>query len=107
MNQSKWPAFIEMVKNKFTVLAEGEETTSIPGEVVKYIEWQIGEKDMRAELHLKPKVLDKKTFYSNRIGSEVTEEFVYADDEIVEYAKFYEKSTDNDDWRELNMAQFM
>jgi hypothetical protein len=107
MNKSRWPTFVEMVKNKFTVLDEGDYSTDIPGEIVKFIEWQTEEKDMRAELHLKPKVLDKKTFYSNRIGSEVKEEFIYADDEIVEFTKFYEKSTVNDEWREMDMTQFM
>ncbi len=107
MNQSKWPTFIEMVKNKFTVIAEGETNTDIPGEVIKFIEWETGDKEMRAELHLKPKVLDKKTFYSNRIGSGVREEFVYADDETVEFAKFYEKSSTNDDWQEVDMTKFL
>lgn len=107
MNQSKWLNLVDMVKNKFTVQSEGEETTDISGEVVKFIEWQNGDREMRAEFHLKPKVLDKKTFYSNRIGSGVKEEFIYADDEIVEFAKFFEKLPENDEWQEINMAKFM
>lgn len=107
MNQSKWPTFVEMVKNKFTVLDEGETNTDIPGEVVKFIEWQTGEKDMRAELHIRPKILDKKTFYNKRIGSKVREEFIYANDELVEFSKFYEKSSIDDEWQEVDMTQFI
>ncbi len=104
MNESKWLNFVQMIKDKFAVQAEGQETTDIPGAVVKFIEWKNGDKEMRAEFHIKPKVLDKKTFYSRRIGSGVKEEYIYAADEKVEFAKFFEKSTLNDEWQEINIV---
>ncbi len=107
MNQAKWSNFIELVKNQFTVIDQGDYQTDIPGETVQFIEWHNGTKDMRAELHLKPKVVDKKTFYSNRIGSTVKEEYVYAPDETVEFTKFFEKNPSSDDWQEVDLAKYM
>ncbi len=105
MTKDKWIAFLEQIKNKFTVQDQGQYDTDIPGENIEYIEWVLGEKEMRAEFHTKPKVVGKKTFYSNRIGSTVKEQWQYDQEEKVSFAKFYEKRPNNDEWQEIELNQ--
>ena len=107
MTEERWLDLKQKIISDFTVLDQGEETTEIAGEKVDFIEWEMPDKEMRAEYHTRPKVLEKKTFYSNRIGSDMKEEYVYSDDEMVSFAKFFQKNSDQTDWQEIEAKHFL
>ncbi len=48
-----------------------------------------------------PKVLDKKTLYSNRIGSGVKVEYIYDPDNFAYHLEIYRWSEDGNDWEKL------
>jgi hypothetical protein len=107
MTEERWQTLMQKIKNDFSVLDQGEEMTDVVGELINFIEWEMSGRQMRAEYHSKPKVIDKKTFYSNRIGSNVKEEYVFSADEKVSFAKFFQRNSASDDWQEISAAGFV
>jgi hypothetical protein len=107
MTEERWLDLRQKIISGYTVLDQGEESTAIAGEKVNFIEWEMPGKEMRAEYHTRPKVLEKKTFYSNRIGSDIKEEFVYSNDEQVSFAKFFQKNSEDMEWQEIEAKHFL
>lgn len=107
MTEERWQTLTQKIKNDFSVLDQGEESTDVVGELVNFIEWEMPGRQMRAEYHTRPRVIDKKTFYSNRIGSSVKEEYVFSEDEKVNFAKFFQRNSSGDDWQEISAAGFV
>lgn len=99
MTYDKWQDIINKVKGQFKVSRQGqEELVGRPG-VKEFIEFSGPLGDMRLELLKKPVVLDKKTHYSNRIGSQASVEYVYDDKEQTLTFIVYRKSGES--WEEL------
>ena len=57
---------------------------------------------MKLELVSKSVVLDKKTFYSNRIGSETKVEYVYSPDEKSHKFMAYKWDDGEGEWMEID-----
>jgi hypothetical protein len=51
-------------------------------------------------------VIDKKTTYSRRIGSETAVEYVYSEDEKAQILKAYKWDENQDDWLEIEADSF-
>jgi len=107
MNQEKWQELLIRIENSFTVSDHGKETGQIEGESIEYIEWEMPDKQMRAESHTRPKLIDKKTLYSRRIGSQIKEQRVYSDEEQVFFVNFFERFNDDDEWQEMRAGDFV
>ena len=54
----------------------------------------------------KPRLLDEKTTYSNRIGSNVKIDKVYSEDEVVSYLNAYRWDEVNNDWEKIDTNMF-
>ena len=77
-----------MAKENFEISNEGEEEIEdIPNSKLEFIEFDGPLGKMRLEFITKPKVLDKKTLYSGRIGSDVKVDYVYSEDNSYHIAK--------------------
>lgn len=61
---------------------------------------------MRLEYVTKPVILDKKTSYSKRIGSETQVEYVYSEDEKTNQLIAYRWDDGQDDWVEIEAEKF-
>ena len=61
---------------------------------------------MRLEFIIKPLVLDKKTTYSRRIGSETAVDYVYSEDEKSYKLMAYKWSDEKDGWIEIEAESF-
>ena len=61
---------------------------------------------MRLEFVTKPVVLDKKTIYSNRIGSETKVDYVYSTTEKNQQLMVYKWDDDSGEWIEVNSNMF-
>lgn len=48
-----------------------------------------------------PKVLDKKTLYSNRIGSGVSVEYIYDPENFVYHLEVYRLSEEDNEWQKF------
>jgi len=107
MNIEKWNELQIKVENNFSVLDKGTESGQIDGETVEYIEWELAGKQYRAEWHDKPRLVDKKTVYSRRIGSQTVENFEYDNEDRVNFAKYFERVGGDDEWREITLSDFV
>jgi hypothetical protein len=101
MAPDRWEEIKQLVQKNFEVLGSGqEEIEDIPDSKLEFIEFEGPLGKMRLEFITKPKVLDKKTLYSGRIGSDVKVEYVYSENEKVNTFKAYKWNDEQDDWLE-------
>ena len=107
MRKEKWQDILANVKDKFEVETEGEERLEEEGGVdIEYIEFKGPLGRMRLEFIIKPVVLDKKTTYSRRIGSETKVDYIYSDTEKVEKLMAYKWDEDKEEWVEMEAGMF-
>lgn len=102
MNPDKWDQIKWMIKDSFKIKREEKEK----------LEDGVGEKEIvefegpiglvRMEYVERPRVLDKKTQYSRRIGGDVKVDYVYSDTEKVYNMTAYLWSEEDDDWKEID-----
>lgn len=57
---------------------------------------------MKLKYVTRPRLLDKKTGYSNRIGSNVKVDYVYSDTETVSHMEAYQWSDTRADWQKFS-----
>ena len=57
---------------------------------------------LKARFVIRPKLLDKKTSYSNRIGSDVKVDYVFSEEENVSHLELFQFSEEADDWIKLD-----
>ncbi len=105
MTKDKWLDLKDKVKERFDV--EKEETNAFedaPNSVCETLFFTSPFGKIKLEWISKPKVLNEKTVYSNRIGSNVKVEKIYSENERSEYIKAYK--FDIDEWEEINSDSF-
>ena len=56
---------------------------------------------MKVRFVTKPKLLDKKTSYSNRIGSGVKVDYVFSDKESVSHLEVFQWSDESNDYKKI------
>ncbi|PIR05858.1 hypothetical protein COV56_00575 [Candidatus Kuenenbacteria bacterium CG11_big_fil_rev_8_21_14_0_20_37_9] len=107
MTKEKWLDMIDMVEDKFGIDKEYKEIISpnIPGEK-HIIEFSGPIGRMKIEFIEKPRVLDEKTFYSNRVGSHVNVEKVYDKKDKVCYFNAYKWDEASEGWEQINADFF-
>lgn len=105
MTNDIWGDTLEKIKSKFEILTE--EKTDLedgPGQVHRLIfESPVGK--VKLERIQRPRVLDKKTSYTRRTGSDVQIEYTYDDNDILDYVKAY-RSMPDDEWQEIEIEKF-
>jgi len=101
MIPDKWEQIKELAQSNFEILDSGEEPVEdIPNSKLEFLEFIGPLGKMRLEFITKPKVLDKKTLYSGRIGGDVKVDYIYSEDEMVYVFKAYKWDEVQDDWIE-------
>jgi len=102
MQEEKWIQTIGHIKDNFEVLGEGSDHLEDEGGIdIKYIEFKGPLGKMRLEHITKPAILDKKTSYSRRIGSETNVEYVYSETEKSYKLDVYRLNEDSGEWEEM------
>ena len=104
MNPDKWQQIKEMVRDKFEIQKEVKEELDKGEGEREVIEFKGPLGLIRLEYIEKPRILDKKTHYSRRIGGDVKVDYVYSDTEKVYEMKAY-LWHDDGDWREIQGSQ--
>ena len=107
MLPEKWKSVMGHIKDNFAVLDEGQQHLEDEGGVdIEFIEFDGPLGHMRLEYVSKPVVLDKKTHYSNRIGSETKIYYIYSEEEKSQTMTAYKWEEDQDDWVEVDAGAF-
>ncbi len=102
MTKEKWEEIKGQIKDNFTVSSEGKEQGEVEGEIIEFIEWEGKDgKEWRAEWHNRPKIKEKKTIYSHRVGAAGVEQFTYDDEERVQFVKFFSRADRSEEWQEV------
>ncbi len=106
MTYERWQTLRESLKGKFQVSAEGtEELNPGPGHV-EFLECTTPMGQVRLELEVRPRVLEKKTYYSKRAGSQTTVEYKYDENEHTLTLKAYRLDQGSGDWLEVKPEAF-
>ena len=103
----KWEKIKGNIKDNFTIEDEGKEHVDDEGGIdVEFFVFESPLGKVRLEFLSKPLILDKKTTYSKRIGSETKVEYVYSEDEKSYIFKAYKWEDESDDWEEIDSSSF-
>lgn len=101
MTYERWQALIGEIKDKFSNvkvskidLAEGSGNKEV-------VEFTSPAGQVKLELTVRPKVLGKKTFYSNRIGSTTTVEYEYDKEEKTLSLEAFRYDERGNNWQEI------
>lgn len=107
MTSEKWQNIVGNIKDNFTVEEEGKNHEDEMGGIdAEFIIFQGPLGRMKLELISRPVILDKKTTYSRRIGSETQVEYVYSNDEKSCKLKAYKWDEARDGWVEMEEKMF-
>ncbi|MCF7820406.1 MAG: hypothetical protein K9M44_02965 [Candidatus Pacebacteria bacterium] len=108
MTLERWQEITGNIKDNFEVLDLGKEKLEEEdgGTEVDYIVFDSGQGKFRLEFISKPVVLDKKTLFSKRIGSETKVDYVYSDSEKVTKMIAYRYINEEDRWEEIDPKAF-
>ena len=102
MQDEKWQELISRIKDSFSVLENDIKDGEIDGEKTESIVFENSLGKMKLERTLKPKLLEEKTHYSGRVGSQTQVEKVYSQDEFISFVKLYREN--NGEWNELDVS---
>lgn len=106
MTPEKWTTILGNIKDNFQVEDEGREHIDEEGGVdVDFIVFQGSLGRMRLEFVQKPVVLDKKTTYSRRIGSETKVDYVYSEEKSGTL-NAYKWDEASEEWTEMDAGAF-
>jgi len=107
MTEEKWKNIVGQIKDSFKVEDEGQEHLDERGGIdVEFIIFNGPLGRMKLEFISKPVVLDKKTTYSNRIGSDTKVDYVYSEEERTEKLMAYKWDEDQEIWVEIEAGAF-
>ena len=100
MTKERWQEIKKTIKDKFSIKEEYEEDLN-PG-LAEVLEFEGPLGLVKAKFVERPKLLDKKTNYSNRIGSDVKVDYIYSETENVSHLELFLWSAEEDDWQKLD-----
>jgi len=107
MTPERWKDIVGNIKDKFSVEETGHEHLEDQGGVdVEFIIFQGPLGRMRLEYVVKPVVLDKKTTYSQRIGSETKVTYIYSETEKNYLMNVYKWDEASENWEEIEAKGF-
>lgn len=99
MTKERWEELKREIKNKFEITDEYREDLE-PGEA-DVVEFNGPTGQIKVRYVTKPKLLDKKTTYSNRVGSGVKVDYVFSDSEFVSHVEAYTLSPETNEWQKI------
>ncbi len=114
MRREKWNDVVGLIKDKFDVLDDRIDKEEIGGDVngdsafekKEIIEFEGPLGKMKIELITRPIVVEKKTNFSRRIGSDVAVTYIYSDTEETTKFQVYKWSEGDDDWVGVEAEMF-
>ena len=103
MTPEKWEQIKGEIKDNFTVEENEKEHLEEQGGIdIEYIIFQGPLGKMKLEFVAKPVILDKKTNYSLRIGSESKVEYIYSETEKSYHLFAFKWNEEEQEWVEID-----
>ena len=107
MNIDRWRDIVANIKDNFQVHDSGKEHIDDEGGIdIEFIVFSSSQGKFRLEFVSKPVILDKKTTFSKRIGSDTAVDYVYSDTERTQQLIAYTWSETENDWQEIDAKNF-
>jgi hypothetical protein len=107
MTPEKWQNLIADIKDKFEVEEyNSQHLDEHGGTDIEFIIFKGPLGRIKLEFVTKPLVLEKKTFYSQRIGSGTKVEYVYSPDEKTHKLSAYKWDESQNDWVKIDVGSF-
>lgn len=112
MTPERWETIKQTVKKQFSVEDEGREDLLVEtadgpvkqGEA-EFVVFESPLGKTKLEFQKKPKVEDKKFFYSHRAGTAARVEYKFSEDEVVYTLKAYKWDENGDEWRLVDASK--
>lgn len=102
MTKEKWQQILGNVLDTFEVEEHEKEHFDERGGVdIEYVIFSGPLGRVKLEFQEKPIILDKKTTYARRAGSETSVDYVYSDTEKSQKMNAYKWDEDKEDWTEI------
>lgn len=99
MYDDKWFDVLDKIKEDFELIEQKTETIeNIPNSKVETVIFVSPAGKMKLVRTTRPRVLDKKTVYSNRAGSSMNVNYIYAENEFTYQLEVYKWDEISDDW---------
>lgn len=99
MNQERWGEIKQNILSSFEVRDQYTEDLD-PGSA-EVIEFDGPQGLMQVKFITRPRLLDKKTSYSNRAGSNVKVDYVFSETDFVSHLEIFTWSETRNDWQKL------
>lgn len=107
MDIDRWKNTLDHIKENFKIDDQGSEHIDEEGGIdIDYIVFDGPLGRMRLEYVSRPVILDKKTTYSKRIGSETKIDYIYSETERSQQLIAYKWDEAEDDWVEMDGKMF-
>src|SRR6056297_1922027 len=107
MTPEKWQNILGNLKDNFDIKEHEKEFREEQGGMeVEYVIFHSPLGKVKLEFISKPVVLDKKTNYSRRIGSDVAVEYVYSEEEKTCSLNAYKWDETSEDWLKIDPSSF-
>lgn len=108
MTQEKWQNILSMIKDKYKVLEHKKEPLTLKTGLNE--QQKIGDKEIvvfvsplgkiKLEYIIKPVVLDKKEYYSKRIGTSSRTQYILSQNEFIRRIEAYQET--NGSWEKID-----
>ena len=114
MHRDKWIDTIGLIKDRFDVVNENDTKEEIGEDVdgktvferIEYIEFNGPLGKMKLELSTRPIVVEKKTNYSRRFGSDTDVKYVFSNSENTSRFSAYKFDENTEEWEEISGDMF-
>ncbi|MBI2984675.1 MAG: hypothetical protein HYY50_03555 [Candidatus Kerfeldbacteria bacterium] len=104
MTRERWQDFVGLVKDKFTVVAEGRESFDDRPGTREFIEFQGPLGHVRCELQVHPRIVGKRAIGGHRVGSGSKVQYEYSPDEETATLKVFKRVGDR--WEPIDASLF-
>ena len=103
MHQKKWDELVDKIEKLFGFINHSVDEYPEQRMTVETVVFEGASGRMKLERSKKPLVVDKKTTFSKRVGSEVSVEYVLSDDEFVDTVKCYRWDALGREWSPVDI----
>jgi len=104
MRQGKWEELLDQIERLFGFIEHTTEEIEDRHMSVETVVFDGAMGRMRLERTVRPVILEKRTSFTKRVGSEVAVEYVYSQDEFVDTVKLYRWDKLAGEWRQVDLS---
>jgi len=105
MRQAKWESLLDQIERQFGFVEHTTEHFEDRRLTVETAVFDGAAGRMKLERSVRPVVLDKRSHFSRRVGSETTVEYVYSDTETVDTVRLFRWDRLAGEWREMEVSE--